>query len=203
MMAAANLIVVDDRVRLVEAILPHLERLGWREARIVRGAGSACRPEWQLWDLFPNAHRFASAIEQWADVAMMERAAQMDLSAMRVPEKMTTVLMARLEVTEPFEKAVLAFRNRLGPIARLVAAYRTADATWRAIGDSSVGFNAFTKRSTLAAAFVSVPDFWLRSNGDRGATQAYLQSRLAAATRLFAPVRRMQALVLRAPRQTR
>jgi ubiquinone biosynthesis protein COQ9 len=59
--------------------------------------------------------------------------------------------------------------GRLG--AKLV--WNTADAMWRAVGDSSTDFNYYSKRSTLSALYGSVISHWFSNAGDAAAAEPY------------------------------
>jgi len=57
--------------------------------------------------------------------------------------------------------------------------YRTVDAIWRAIGDTSTDFNFYTKRAILAAVYSSTLMRWFTDDSDgETATQEFLDNRI-------------------------
>ncbi len=60
------------------------------------------------------------------------------------------------------------------------ALYRTVDAIWRAIGDTSTDFNFYTKRALLAGVYSTVTISWFGDESeDYDDTWAFLDRRIA------------------------
>lgn len=57
--------------------------------------------------------------------------------------------------------------------------YRTVDAVWRAVGDTSADFNFYTKRALLAGVFTSTMLHWFADSSEGAAdTWAFLDRRI-------------------------
>ena len=87
------------------------------------------------------------------------------LEALKVREKIRSLVWRRLEIMGPAREAVrralaiLAMPQNV-PLA-LKASWRTADLMWRVAGDTSTDFNHYTKRMTLGAVYASTLLAWL------------------------------------------
>jgi len=87
------------------------------------------------------------------------------LEALKVREKIRSLVWRRLEIMGPAREAVrralaiLAMPQNV-PLA-LKASWRTADLMWRIAGDTSTDFNHYTKRMTLGAVYASTLLAWL------------------------------------------
>lgn len=178
-----------ERDAAIEAMLPHVARTGWTLATLLDAAG----PDADL--LFPGgAIDMIEAYIDWADRRMEAAAGAQDLSALRVPARVRTVLALRLEQNRPYKDAI---RRALGILstpghaalaARATA--RTVDAVWHAAGDTAADFSWYTKRATLAAIYGATLLYWLRDESwDDEATLAFLDRRLAGVAR-FGRLRR-------------
>ncbi|HYU95001.1 MAG TPA: COQ9 family protein [Sphingomicrobium sp.] len=87
------------------------------------------------------------------------------LEALKVREKIRSLVWRRLEIMGPAREAVrralaiLAMPQNV-PLA-LKASWRTADLMWRIASDTSTDFNHYTKRMTLGAVYASTLLAWL------------------------------------------
>ena len=105
------------------------------------------------------------------------------LAAMKIRERIRTLVWRRLEIMGPAREAV---RSALAILAMpqnvplsLRAGWRTADLMWRIAGDSSTDFNHYTKRMTLGAVYASTLLAWLDDNSEGWAdTAAFLDRRI-------------------------
>ena len=171
------------RDRLIEAALPHVAFDGWtertfraaiRDADVSEAEGRAAAPRGAL-DL-------AAAFHRQGDAAMRARLAGADLASMRIRDKITFAVRARIEAIPDREAArrgaaLFALPHLAPEGARLI--WGTADAIWDAIGDRSTDSNWYTKRATLSAVYAATVLFWL---GDEtpghAATWAFLDRRI-------------------------
>ena len=118
------------------------------------------------------------------DRLMEEALEATDLSAMRVPEKITLAVKTRLSVVEDDKEAVRRATTMLSlpmnaPLA-LQALYGTVDAIWRGIGDTSEGTTFYTKRLTLSGVYSSTLLVWLGDKSENHeAAWRFLDGRLA------------------------
>jgi ubiquinone biosynthesis protein COQ9 len=105
------------------------------------------------------------------------------MGAMKIREKIRSLVWKRLEIMGPAREAVrralaiLAMPQSI-PLALRIS-WRTADRMWRIAGDASTDFNHYTKRMTLGAVYGSTLLVWLddQSEGWRD-TAAFLDRRI-------------------------
>lgn len=157
----------DKKQRLLQAILPQVAFDGWTEAAYVRALKLANLSRGEADLLFPQGVR--DVIELFgtlADDAMEQRIQdEPGFARLRVRDKITFALRARLEAWQPHREAVrrmmywyaLPFNLPLG-VKRL---YKTVDLMWRAAGDTATDFNFYTKRALLAGVLKATILFWL------------------------------------------
>jgi ubiquinone biosynthesis protein COQ9 len=192
-----------ERDAAIDALLPSVPFDGWtsrglRTALIAIGA----HPD-DAEMLFPGgAADMVAAYIDLADRRMEAGAAAIDMTDMRVPTRVRTVLALRFAQNRPHKEAVRrAFAVLTLPAnARLAAlsAARTVDAVWRAAGDTSADFSWYTKRAILAGVYGTTLLFWLRdTSDDDAATLAYLDRRLAGVARIGRVRRRAQGFANR------
>jgi ubiquinone biosynthesis protein COQ9 len=192
-----------ERDAAIDALLPSVPFDGWT-SRGLRTALAAIGQSPEDADmLFPGgAADMVAAYIDLADRRMEAAAAAMDMTGMRVPTRVRTVLALRLAQNRPHKEAV---RRAAGVLslpanARLAAlsAARTVDAVWRAAGDTSADFSWYTKRAILAGVYGSTLLFWLRdTSDDDAATLAFLDRRLADVARITRLRRRVDGFASR------
>ena len=174
----------EHRFALLEACLPHVMFDGWSEATLLQGAKTLGLPPAEARLLFPKpATDLLACFSRWADVRMLERQADEDVSALRTHEKVARAVMSRFEVLQPHKSAVQQAltvwalpTNAADATAKVWA---TADAIWWFAGDTATDFNHYTKRGLLAGVLGSTTLYWLSDNseGQQG-TEAFLMRRL-------------------------
>lgn len=185
-----------ERDLAIHAMLPFVPLTGWATRTLLDAAG----PDADL--LFAGA---ADMIESYVDLAdrqMEAAAAEIDLTAMRVPDRVRRVIALRLEQGRPHKEAI---SRALGVLAMpqngLVAARtasRTIDAIWFAAGDRSADMSWYTKRAILAPIYAATLLFWLRDDSPEDeATLAFLDRRLAGAARVGRMRRRIGSMTSR------
>lgn len=95
---------------------------------------------------------FASVDRHMADALPPEK-----LAEMRVRDRITQIILARLSAVAPYREAlrralaVLAMPHHAAMGAAI--GWRAADAIWRMAGDDSTGFAHYTKRMTLLGVY--------------------------------------------------
>jgi ubiquinone biosynthesis protein COQ9 len=157
----------SQRQQILQAILAQVPFDGWTDAAYARAIKLASLTRGEADLLFPQGVR--DVIELFG--AMADDAAQRRIddepgfSRMRVRDKITFAVRAKLEAWQPHREAVrrmmywyaLPFNLPLG-VKRL---YKTVDLMWRAAGDTSTDFNFYTKRTLLAGVLKATILFWL------------------------------------------
>lgn len=105
------------------------------------------------------------------------------LAAMKIRERIRTLVWRRLEIMGPAREAVrrglavLAMPQNM-PLALRIS-WRTSDLMWRLAGDTSTDFNHYTKRMTLGAVYASTLVAWLDDQSEGwNETAAFLGRRI-------------------------
>ncbi len=117
------------------------------------------------------------------DARMEEALAALDLDAMRIREKVTVAVRARIEAMADHKQAAHKAMQFLAlPMHApdgMAHVARTADRIWRAIGDTSTDFNYYTKRATLSLVYSSTVLVWFDdTTPDHAETWAFLDRRI-------------------------
>jgi ubiquinone biosynthesis protein COQ9 len=176
------------RDAVIDALLPLVPAMGWTPRAIAAALRAVDLPEEEATFLFPRGP--VSAIEAWLDRADRDMAeAAGDLSGLRVPDRIRTLIATRLRQAAPHREAV---RQALAVQAlpwnlpsALRTAARTANAIWYAAGDASADFSWYTRRFSLSAVYGATLAFWLRDESeDIGPTLDFLDRRLAGVARI-------------------
>ena len=128
----------------------------------------------------------AEQIDAWfaaIDAAMLAALPPERLEAMKVREKITALVEARLAVVAPDREAlrralaILALPQNVARGARL--GWRAADVMWRAAGDVATDYNHYTKRALLAAVYAATVSVFLGDESEEHAeTSAFLARRI-------------------------
>lgn len=105
------------------------------------------------------------------------------LSAMKIRERITALVQARLELASPHREAlrralaILAFPGNAPRGVQL--AWRAADAMWRAAGDTATDYNHYTKRAILGSVYAATLAVFLNDESDDlSETRAFLARRI-------------------------
>lgn len=179
------------RDRLVMASLPHVVFDGWTPQALAAGAKDLGVDATIPARLFGGGGIDAVAhFVRMADRAMIEDAANLDLSKLGDRARLTAVIKLRFE---KWGEAREAIRRAVGllvlPANLLVAAqlnWGTADAIWVASGKRSHDFSWYTRRASLAAVYGATSLMWLDDQSDGCAeTYAFLGRRLDEVTEMI------------------
>ena len=125
-------------------------------------------------------------IDAWFDHVDAEMARALPperLGAMKIRERVTALVEARLTVLAPERealrraRAVLALPQNVARAARL--GWRSVDRMWRLAGDRATDYNHYTKRSLLLAIYTATTTVLLDDDSeDQMETRAFLQRRI-------------------------
>ena len=180
----------EKRIRLLEATLSHVPFDGWTDASLRRAAEDAGLSAADVLDAFPGGA--IEALELFladADRKMIADLESADLAPLKVREKVLLAIRRRLERALPHREAV---RRGLAALAlpqnaplALKSLYRTVDAVWFGIGDTSTDWNFYSKRAILAGVYGAAVLYWLddRSEGQEK-TWDFLARRLDEAIKV-------------------
>jgi ubiquinone biosynthesis protein COQ9 len=174
----------DVKRRVLEAALPLVPFDGWSE-RMLREAGrTAGASEAEVKAAFPRGViDLVVAYADDADGRMTRAMAAADLRPLKVRERVTLGVRKRIEAVmatkEASRRAAAIFALPQNSIDGMQSIYRTVDAIWRAVGDTSSDFNFYTKRALLAGVFASTMLHWFAdSSEDAKDTWAFLDARI-------------------------
>ena len=114
---------------------------------------------------------------------MVEDLERVGISGMKVRERIRTAVRIRLEkhtgTPDSARRALSLLAMPLNVALGMKLLYRTVDAMWYAAGDTSVDFNFYSKRATLAGVYSATVLFWLNDRSEGGqATWDFLDRRL-------------------------
>lgn len=131
----------------------------------------------------PDAPAMIDAWFASIDDAMVAALPLEALAAMKIRERITALIEARLAAVAPNREAlrralaILAMPQHLGRAARL--AWRSVDLMWARAGDTATDYNHYTKRATLLAVYGSSVTVFLDDDSEGHAdTSAFLQRRI-------------------------
>ncbi|MGB5076559.1 MAG: COQ9 family protein [Sphingorhabdus sp.] len=174
----------EIRIALAPAIGRHAAFDGWRSAAVGAAAVELDIDE----DIARLAYKHGpmGMIDAWIDSIDLELARRLPpekLKAMKIRERITTLLATRLEIIAPDRDAlrramaVMALPQNLVASARI--GWRSADRMWRLAGDTASDFNHYTKRMTLSAVYASLLTVFTNDDSDNFAdTRAFLDRRI-------------------------
>lgn len=167
--------------RVLDAALERAPTLGWN-GRMVAAACRACGlSEGDRELLLPNGPRdLAALLWRRHDAAAMESLAGIDPNALKIRERISQAVSARLEVAAAdgeAEKRLAGFLA-LPTNADLVLSltWATADGIWRWAGDVATDWNHQSKRVTLSG--ILIPAMTLRLFDGREAADAFVAARI-------------------------
>ena len=125
-------------------------------------------------------------IDAWfahVDRAMMAAVPPEQRAAMKIRQKITALVEARLTETAPNREAlrralaILAMPQNLASGAKL--GWRAADAMWRAAGDTATDYNHYSKRAILGGVYAATITVFVDDESEGWAdTRAFLARRI-------------------------
>lgn len=193
------------RDKILLATLPHTAFDGWTEKALKAGLDDAAPDAGLAAGAFPGGiPDLVDHLADWADRGMLAELEKRDLSSMRVRDRVSAGVRARLEVfiphREPFRRVLshLALPPNMPQAARLT--WRTVDAIWYAAGDEAADFNYYTKRGLLTPVYVATALYWLadETEGFSG-TWEFLDRRIADVMKVPAIKARLQGMLSSLP----
>lgn len=132
--------------------------------------------------LFPRGGiDLAVAYHQKGDRAMQAALAAQDLDGLRYSARVALAIRLRLEAADKElvrrGSALFSLPQHAAEGAKLI--WSTADAIWRALGDTSTDINYYSKRTSLSAVYGATVLYWLGDQSEGSAeTWAFLDRRI-------------------------
>lgn len=176
-----------DKIRdgILDAALKVAPFEGWTSLTLKRAVRDQGLPEGA--DALYFEAGIGGLLDHWA--TRMDGQAQveieaLDLNALKIRERVTQGVLARLTVISEHEEAGRRASSRL-ILPDLAATgarqlWNSADMIWRAIGDTSTDANYYSKRVILASVIGSTLPIWLSDQSeDKSQARAFLDARIA------------------------
>ena len=162
--------LADLRPRLIAAMLPNVPFDGWSPlARNTAADAEGIDRDIAAMAL-PDAAAMADAFTARADAMLADAMLAAGAAQMKVRDRIKFALRTRLEHAGEDREAVRsALAVMLRPANAGMAArtlWRTADAMWRAAGDTATDFNHYSKRAILASVYSATLLYWLEDDSD-------------------------------------
>jgi ubiquinone biosynthesis protein COQ9 len=174
----------EIRAALATAIAANAAFDGWNDAALVLAAQAEGVDIDVARLAFPGGA--IDMIDAWfadIDAAMAAALPPERLAAMKVRERITALVEARLAVLAPRREslrralAILAMPAHLVHAAKL--GWRAADVMWRAAGDTATDYNHYSKRTILAGVYAATATVLIDDDGDdHRDTSAFLARRI-------------------------
>ncbi len=174
----------EIRAALAPALASHAAFDGWNDKAVIAAA--------QDMGVDPDIAKLAfkggamTLIDHWiasVDAEMERRLPPATLAAMKIRERITTLVDTRLQIAAPVKEAqrralaIMAMPQNVMVTARI--GWRSADAMWRLAGDTATDFNHYTKRLTLSGVYASTLAVFVNDDSEGFAdTRAFLARRI-------------------------
>jgi ubiquinone biosynthesis protein COQ9 len=171
------------RAAILSALLPIAARDGFTPQSIAAAAAAAgVSPGMAELAAPRGAVDMLDAFADWADQGMKANLSEVDLLSLKIRERVRTAVLARLDALERVKPTARRAAQALAVPGRAQEAvahlWRTADRTWRLIGDQSTDGNFYSKRAILSGVIGATMARWLAEPEGRAATEAFLDKRI-------------------------
>jgi ubiquinone biosynthesis protein COQ9 len=181
---AADLTLDELKLALASALADAAVFDGWSDAALK----SACQSEGVDFDVarlaFPGGAM--DMIAAWiasVDAAMFLALLPERLGAMKVRERIRSLVLARLEAIAGREEAlrralaIMAMPQNVVRASKL--GWASADAMWRLAGDTATDYNHYTKRAILAGIYAATLAVFVEDESEgKSETHAFLDRRI-------------------------
>ncbi len=151
---------------ILQHALPEVPFDGWTDAVIDRAAVKSGLKPGEYVRIFPAG--VIDALNAWAlqaDAHLRAQAETLDLSAMKVRERIAALVKLRIAYhtsnREALRSAMSFYLLPWHAMHGLRCLNRTVDLIWQLAGDRSVDFNWYSKRMLLAGVYSSTLLYWL------------------------------------------
>lgn len=180
---------LQPRERILNAALDLIPFEGWTDKMLAQAVEAAALPQGADALYFPEGvlDLLAFWSEQLNDEAA-EALSKLDLGALKIRDKVTQGVLARLEAIGPHEDAARRAMARLslpdsfltGRMSATGQLWSAADMIWRAIGDTSTDANYYSKRTILSGVIAASLPVWINdSDPAKEKARAFLDARIA------------------------
>ncbi|MGN3974249.1 COQ9 family protein [Tsuneonella sp. SYSU-LHT278] len=181
---AADLTLDELRIALAPALADAAVFDGWSEAALVSASEAQGIDSDVARLAFPGGAM--DMIAAWIasiDVAMFAALSPGDLAAMKIRERIRSLVQARLDAIAGREEALRRALAIMAMPQNVVRAgqlgWASADAMWRLAGDTATDYNHYTKRAILASIYAATLAVFVDDASEGKAdTRAFLDRRI-------------------------
>ena len=182
---------------LFKALLLHVPFDGWSDSALRRASKDVGIDFRLAKEYFPDGLSMIDHHHWLTDLAMVVPTDGDTTSRVKA------AILSRLDYVEKDRESVRRALQFVSLPQHVYAAtkisYRSADAIWEAVGSQDVGFDWFTKRTTLIAVYGATLLFWLSQAGNnRDQVEAFLDRQLVRLVSVMKPFGRAKASIRRA-----
>ena len=173
------------RQAILKAMLPIAAFDGWTGKSLREAVAKTDLPKGSDLLYFPEGP--LELIGFWAEQmneAVKKELSALDQSQMKIRDKVTAGVWARLNALGPHEEAArraaarLSLPDAMGQGPKQI--WSAADTIWRAIGDTSTDGNYYSKRTILSGVISTTLAVWLSDNSaDKVKSREFLDARIA------------------------
>lgn len=174
----------DKKQRVLERFLAHAPFDGWSNTALERAAEEEAGDKRYAYVHFTQGVTDATlAFAAWVDTGMKMELSNILLKDMKIRDRITACVRARLRFMEPHKEAVRSLMGFLAlppqhPLAIKMLS-RATDEMWYLAGDTSSDFSYYTKRLLLAGVYSSTLLYWLNDTSESHKdTEAFLHRRI-------------------------
>jgi ubiquinone biosynthesis protein COQ9 len=119
----------------------------------------------------------------WIDVQMLQLVTSKALAKMKIREKISALVTARLTLLAPHKEALrraqAILANPVNAKHTLQLGWRAADAMWRAAGDTATDYNHYTKRAIIGSVYGATLLVFVNDDSEGSSdTHAFLARRI-------------------------
>ena len=178
------------RAAILDAALAYVPAQGWTQGVLDRAIADMGTDAPLAQRAYPKGPiGLIKEFDARADAAMEAELARHDLGTMKFRDRIALAVRVRLQALEPHRpaaKRALAVQSLPANLPGAMAAvYRTADAIWYAIGDTSSDFSFYTKRTLVAGIIITTTLVWLSDETEGfAATSDFLERRISDVLRI-------------------
>ena len=176
--------LTETRDEILLAVLDNVAFDGWTEKAFEQASRMLEIDQAAIDAAFPDGMtQVLDHLADWADRQALEAMDAADLDDMKVRDRITLAVRARLEALTMHKDAVrrsFALVPRPSYGGQIPSSiWRSADRFWIKAGDTSTDYNHYTKRLLLSGVIISTTLFWLNdSSEDQAATWTFLNRRI-------------------------
>ena len=175
---------MDKKNQIFESLIPYFTQHGWQDLAIQKWAEIEGNDRSSLQMVFPAM--ISDCLTYFVhkmNVDLLQHLGQVDLVALRIPERIKLAVMTRFKLMYPyrdlFAQEILYFKNPLHAKQGVENLYKIVDCIWFGIGDQSTDFNFYTKRFTLACVYKATFLYWLKDDSENSINSSmFLDRRL-------------------------